>query len=115
MEHDLSRDEVAFARDGSTERAQHGQSVLVESHIGAPNDRGVGDVLKEERGEVWAVVVEFGLQPELRAVQASLLGVRRADRDIQGGARVAEGGGDDVGGPEIGAKDERPGTSVSAV
>ena len=52
-----------------------------------------------------AVVGAFGLKPGLHAVRASLLGVRRANRDVQGGARVA-GGGEDVGRPEIGARDE---------
>ena len=47
----------------------------------------------------------FGLKPGLRAVRASLLGVRRANRDVQGGVRVANGG-EDVGGPEISAKDD---------
>ena len=48
---------------------------------------------------MWATVSKFG-------TRSSLLGVRRADRDVEGSVRVAEGGGEDVGGPEIGGRDE---------
>ena len=64
---------------------------------------------------MWAVVGKFGLEPGLRALWASLLGVRRADRDVQGGVRVAKGGGEDVGGPEISAKDEAWNLGLSGV
>ena len=110
-EHDLRRDEIAFARDGFTERAQNGHSVPVGSPIGAPNDRGVGNVLSEEGGKVWAVVGQFSLEPGLRAVRASLLCVRRADRDVRGGVRVAKG----VGGPEVCAWDEARNLGLSGV
>ena len=55
---------------------------------------------------MWAVVGKFGLEPGLSAVGACLLSVRRADRDVQGGVRVAKGGGEDVSRPEISAMDE---------
>ena len=115
LEHHLSRDEIAFARDGFTGRAQNGQSVLVRSPTGAPDDRGVGDVLSEEGGKVWAVVGKFGLEPGLRAFWATLLSVRRAGRDVQGSARVAKGGGEHVGGPEISARDEAGNLGLSGV
>ena len=73
--HDLSRDEVAFARDGFAERAQS-QRVLVGSPIGTPNNRlSVGDVLTEEGGKMWAIAVELGSKPGSGAVWAGLLGV----------------------------------------
>ena len=50
-----------------------GQRVSVESPVGAPENRGAGNVLAEKRGEVWAIVSEFGLKPGLRAVRPSLL------------------------------------------
>ena len=43
---------------------------------------------------MWASVSTFDLKPGLRAVRPSLLGVRRADRDVDGSVRVAEGGGE---------------------
>ena len=43
----------------------------------APDHRGVGNVLAEKRGKVWAIVSKFGLKPGLRTVIPSLLGVRR--------------------------------------
>ena len=61
---------------------------------------------RRRRGKVRAIVSRFGLEPGLSAVWASLLCVRGADRDVQGSVRVAEGGGEDVGGPEIGARGE---------
>ena len=66
---DFSRDKVAFARDGFIERAQNGQRVSVRSPVGAPHDWGVGDVLTEEGGKVWATVCTFGLVSGLRAVE----------------------------------------------
>ena len=48
-----------------------------------------------EEGE--GIMVKFGREPGLSAIWASLLCVRKAD----GGVRVAEGGGEDVGGPEV--------------
>ena len=63
---------------------------------------------------MWAVVGEFGFVAGLCAVGLGLLGVRRADRDVEGGVGVAKGGGQDVGGSELSARNEA-GTSVSAV
>ena len=60
-------------------------------------------MLREGAG---AVVGKFGFTPGLFAVTASLLGVRGADRDVEGGVRVAWGGGEDVGGSEVGARNE---------
>ena len=40
---------------------------------------------------MWAIEGEFGLVSGLRAVGTSLLGVRGADRDVQGGAGVTQG------------------------
>ena len=99
------------AMDWFSERAQNGHSVPVESPIGDPNDRGVGNVLSEEGGKVWAVVGQFSLEPGLRAVRASLLCVRRADRDVRGGVRIAKG----VGGLEVCAWDEARKLGLSCV
>ena len=104
LEKDLSDNNVAFARERFTERAQNCQRVSVESPIGAPNDRGLGKVLPEEGGEEWAMVGKFGIKPRLRAIRTSLLTVWRANRDVKGGVRVAKGGGEDVGGPEISSR-----------
>ena len=60
LENDLSRDEIAFARDGFTERAQRSMCA---------DHRGVGDILSEEGWEVWAVVVKFGRAPGLGAAR----------------------------------------------
>ena len=38
-----------------------------------------------------ATVVKFGREPALGAIWASILCVRRADRDVQGSVCVAEG------------------------
>ena len=54
-----------------------------------PHDLGVGNVLTEEGRKVWATVRKFGLVPGLRAVGASLLSVRGADRDVKGSVGVA--------------------------
>ena len=78
----------------------------MRSSVGAADDRSVGDVLAEKRGDVWAVVGEFGFTPGLCAVRPSLPGARREDRDVEGGVRVAKGGGEDVGGSEVSAKNE---------
>ena len=99
------------AMDWFSERAQNGHSVPVESPTGDPNDRGVGNVLSEEGGKVWAVVGQFSLEPGLRAVRACLLCVRRADRDVRGGIRIAKG----VGGPEVCAWDEARKLGLSCV
>ena len=64
----------------------------MRSPVGAPDD-----------GEVWAVVGKFGFTPGLCE---SWLGVRGADRDVEGRERVAEGEGEDVGGSEVGARNE---------
>ena len=60
----------------------------------------------QERGEVWVIVGKFGFVPGLRGVRASLLSVRRANRDVEGSVGVAEGGGEDTRGSQVGAKDE---------
>ena len=73
-------------------------SVSLRSPLGAPDDRGAGNVLAETS--------KFGFTPDSCAVRHSLLGVRRADRNVEGGVRVAEGRGEDVGGPEVSARDE---------
>ena len=39
----------------------------------------------------------------------------RADRGVQGGVRIAEGGGEDVGGREVGARDEARNLGLSGV
>ena len=72
---DLSGEQVAIARDEFTERAQNGQRALVESSIGTPNNRGVGD-LTEEVGKMWAIAVELGGLFGRCAVWACLRGVR---------------------------------------
>ena len=69
LEHELSKHEVAFARDGCAGRARNGQCVLVRSPTGAPHDRGMGDVLSEEGWKVWAIMIKF-------AASTGLLGVR---------------------------------------
>ena len=51
MENDVSRGDVAFARDRFAERAQNGQRVGVRSPIGTPHDWGVGDVLAKKGGQ----------------------------------------------------------------
>ena len=51
-----------------------------------------------------AMVVKFRREPGLGAIWATLLCVQRADRDVQGGVRVAEGGSEDVSGPEVSAR-----------
>ena len=53
-----------------------------------------------------AIVSKFGLKPRLRAVRSSLLGVRRADRDVEGSVR---------GRRRRSVPRMRPGTSISAV
>ena len=75
MKDNLSRSNVAFARDGFAKRAQNGQRVGVRSPIGTPHDRGVGDILTKKSSQVRATVFKFGLDPGLRAVNTSLRGV----------------------------------------
>ena len=58
MKDDFSRGDVAFARDGFTERAQNGQRVSVRSPVGTPHDRDVRHVVTEEGGEVWAISMQ---------------------------------------------------------
>ena len=101
------------AMDLLRERKTVNVSVSVRSPIGAPHDRVVGNVLAKKRGEVRAVMGEFGLVPGLRAIRASLLSVRGANGDAEGGVGVTKGG-SDVRGSQIGARDE-PRTWVSAV
>ena len=55
---DAKGDEVAFAR-------WIGQRVSVGSPAGAPDDRGVRNVLAEKRGGVWCVEGQFGFAPGL--------------------------------------------------
>ena len=69
----LSRDKVTFATNGFAERAQNSQRVSMTSPTNTPHDRGVGNVLTEEGGKVWAILGEFGLVSSLRAVGTSLL------------------------------------------
>ena len=52
--------------------------------MGTPHDRGVGNVLTEDGGEVRGIVGEFGLLSGLRAVRVGLLSVWGADRDVKG-------------------------------
>ena len=97
LEDSLSGEKITFPRDGFTESVQNGQRVSVRS----PVRRCSGG----ERGKVWAKVDKFGFTPGC-AVRPGLLGVRRADRDVEGGVRVAEDRGEEVGGPEVSARDE---------
>ena len=53
-----------------------------------------------------AKVGEFALVSGLRAVGTSLLSTRATDRDVKGGVGVAQGGGEDVRRPQVGARDE---------
>ena len=110
MKDNLSGDKVAL-RDRFTERAQDGQRVSVRLPV---DNQGVGNVLAEKRGDVWAVICKFGFTPVLCAVRPGLLGVRRADRDVEGGARVAEGRGEDVGGPEVSARNDAGSSAVQS-
>ena len=106
MKDDFSRGDVAFARDGFAERAQNGQRVGVRSPIGAPHDRGVGDVLAKKSSQVRAIVLEFGLDPGLSAINNSLRGVRGADGHVQRSVGVAQSRCEDVSGPYIRAGNE---------
>ena len=106
MKDDISRSNVAFARDGFAERAQNGQRVGVRSPIGTPHDRGVGDILTKKSSQVRTIVFKFGLDPGLRAVNTSLRGVRGADGHIQCSVGVAQSRGEDVSGPQIRARNE---------
>ena len=53
-----------------------------------------------------AIVRTFGLVSGLRAVEASLLSVRGADRDVKGCVGVAQGRGEDIRRPQVSARDE---------
>ena len=53
-----------------------------------------------------AIMREFGLVSGLRAVRAGLLGVRRADGNVKGSARVLLGRGENVRRAQVRAKDE---------
>ena len=70
--------------------------------------------MAKKRGEVWAVVGKFGFTPGLCAVRPRLLGVRRADRDVEGGVRVAKGRGEDVSGSEVSARNETGNLSLGS-
>ena len=91
VENDFSRGNVAFARDGFTERAQNGQRVGVRSPIGAPHDRRKGDVLPKEGSQVGAIVFQLGPHPGLCAVGASLKSVWRANGHVQRFVGIAQG------------------------
>ena len=54
-------------------------------------------------------------EPGLGAVWAGLLGLRRVDRYVQGGVPASKSGGEDVGGPEVGARDEARNLGLSGV
>ena len=75
----------------------------------------VGNVLSEEGGKVWAVVGKFGRKPGSGAVWACLLGVRGTDRHVQGGVHIAKGGGENVGGSEVSARDEATNLGLSGM
>ena len=85
---------------------KNSQRISVRSPTGTPHNRGAGNMLTEEGGKVWAVVRKFGLVSGLRAVGASLLRVRGADRDVKGSVGVAQGRGEDIRGPQVSARDE---------
>ena len=70
---------LRFARNGVAERAQNGQRVGMRSPVGAPDNWGVRDVLAEKSGQVGPIVLKFGLDPGLSAVNTSLGGVRGAN------------------------------------
>ena len=94
LKDNLSGDKDAFTRDGFAGRGQNCHRVSMRSPTGTPHNRCVGDVLAEEGRKVWAMVGEFGLVSGLCAVGTSLLCVRGADRDVEGGAGVAQSTGD---------------------
>ena len=75
----LSRSNVAFARNGFAERAQNGQRVGMRSPVGAPDNWGIRDVLAEKSVQVGSIVLKFGLDPGLSAINTSLGGVRGAN------------------------------------
>ena len=59
--------------------------------------------------------MQSGLASRLVCVQSGPASwVRRADRYVEGGVRVAEGGGGDVGGPEVSARDEAGNLSLGS-
>ena len=99
VENDFSRGNVAFARDGFTEREQNGQRVGVRSPIGAPHDRGVGYVLTEECGG-------HSVPSSPPPVGASFQGVRRTNGHIQRRVGIAQGRGEDISGSQVRAGDE---------
>ena len=115
MKDDFSRSNVAFARDGFAERAQNGQRVGVRSPRGTPHDRGVGDVLAKRSSQVRAIVLKFGLDPGLSAVNIGLRGVRGADGHIQCSVGIAQSRGEDVSGPQVRARDETGNLHFSSV
>ena len=96
MKDNLSRSNVAFARYGFAERAQNGQRVGMRSPVGAPDNWGVRDVLAEKSVQMGSIVLKFGLDPGLSAVNTSLRGVRGANGDIQSSVSVAQSRGEDV-------------------
>ena len=99
MKDNLSRSDVAFARNGFAERAQNGQRVGVRSPVGAPDNWGIRDILAKKGGQVGAIMLKFGLDPGLSAVNASLGGMRGANGDIQCSVGIAQSRGEDVSGP----------------
>ena len=79
MEDNLSRSDVAFARNRFTEGAQNGQRIRMRSPVGAPDNWGVRNVLAKKRVQVGPIVQKFGLDPRLSAVSSSLRRMRGAD------------------------------------
>ena len=112
--HDLSRDDVAFPRDGFAERAQNGQRVSVRSPTCTPDDRGCKKCSDGEKrrcvgrsGQVWLHnwFVCSKTRPAGRAEQVEMSRavqeLPKAEVRTSAGLRSVPG--------------TRPGTSVSAV
>ena len=115
MKDNLSRSNVAFGRYGFAERAQNGQRVGMRSPVGAPDHWAVRDVLAEKSVQMGSIVLEFGLDPGLSAVNTSLRGVRGANGDIQSTVSVAQSRGEDVSGPQVRARNEAGNLHFSSV
>ena len=111
----LGRSNVAFARNGFAERAQNGQRVGMRSPVGAPDNWGIRDVLAKKRVQMGSIVLKFGLDPGLSAVNTSLRGMRGADGDIQGSVSVAQSRGEDFSGPQVRARNETGNLHFSGV
>ena len=72
--------------------------------MGTPHNRGVG--CSGGGRKVWAIVGEFGLVSGLRAVSASLLCMRGADRDAESGVGVAQCRGENIRRSQVSTRDE---------